>query len=707
MVRVEYSNDSIVTLLLDRSDKTTNMVDEPFLTALEKAMAAAVARERVKGVIITSAKDEFVVGADLTLFEKFKSIEDVRQVVGQMQRVFRAIERAPVPVVAAINGTALGGGYELALACHHRVALDSPKSLIGLPEVQLGLLPGAGGTQRLPRLIGYQKAVPLLTQGTKLKPVEALSQGLVDSLAKTPEELIQLAKTFILYSPKNVQPWDEAKFKLPEGDLLTSKGYQFFAAANAMVLEKTQGNYPAPRAILSSVYEGLQLPIDQALDIEMKYFCELAISPQAKSMIRTLFFHINACNKGAARPSSVPKTQIKKVSVLGAGMMGAGIAHVSARSGMQVTLKDVNFQAVDKGRNHVKALTDKDISRGRLTPEKQLEILARIHPTVDPQDLKGSQLVIEAVIESREIKAQVIKETEENTSQHSVFGSNTSTLPITGLAEHSSRPQNFIGIHFFSPVEKMQLVEIIVAKKTGDYALALAIDYVQALRKTPIVVNDGRGFYTSRVFTKYIEEGVVCLTDGITPALIENAGRQAGMPVGPLAVADEVSIDLIYHILKQTKKDLGDTSVNPELDKVSTHFVEELKRLGRKSGGGFYEYPKEGKKHLWSELTKIFHQRPDKNELDEVKTRLLYAQVLETLRCMEDGVLTSARDADVGSILGWGFPAYTGGTISFIDFVGIEKFYRETQRLQEKYGNRFKVPDLLTQRAKAGKGFYA
>lgn len=707
MIRTEFGSNQIARIIFERTDKPMNVVDDAFLDALEKNFQDTLAKPGLRGIIFTSSKPEFIAGADLSLFAKFKSFEDVHQLVWRMHSIYRAIEKAPVPVVAAINGTALGGGFELCLACHGRIALDLPKLQIGLPEVLLGLMPGAGGTQRLPRLIGFAKAIPLLTQGTKLAPAAAKEQGLVDAIVKDIAELLPAAERWILESGKKAQAWDEPKFKLPAGDVQTPKGYQFFAGANAMATEKTQGNYPAPHAILRAVYEGLLLPFDTALALEAKIFADLALTKEAKHMIRTLFFAANACAKGAGRPEGEPKTQVKKVAVLGAGMMGAGIAHVSAKSGMEVVLKDVKPEAAEAGKKHAENLSAKEVEKGRLTAAKRDAMLALIHPTTDPADVKGSDLVVEAVIEDREIKAKVTRESEAATATNCIFASNTSTLPITGLAERSSRPENFVGIHFFSPVEKMQLVEIIKGEKTSPRALAVAVDYVLALKKTPIVVNDGRGFYTSRVFTKYIEEGVLCLVDGIAPALIENAGKMAGMPVGPLSVADEVSLDLIFHILSQTKRDLGDDSVNADLDQVIRDFVEKKKRLGRKSGGGFYEYPANGKKHLWPELTKIFRAQPDNNDVNEVKTRLLYAQALETIRCMEEGVLTSARDADVGSIFGWGFPAYTGGTISFVDYVGVERFHQEALRLEKTWGPRFRPPTLLTERAKKKLAFHA
>jgi 3-hydroxyacyl-CoA dehydrogenase/enoyl-CoA hydratase/3-hydroxybutyryl-CoA epimerase len=705
MFQIEKDSNGIVTLSISRKDKPMNVVDRLFLDQLIEKWKEVEQTPGLRGVFITSSNPEFVAGADLGVFEKGDR-PAIKSLIDDMHMIYRKIEKSPVPVVAGINGACLGGGYELALSCHYRIALDSPKTQIGLPEVSLGLLPGAGGTQRLPRLIGYQKAIPLITQGQRLNPGQAKENGLVDLVVADRDQMVAQAKDWILKNPQAKQPWDDEKFKLPGGEIQSPKAAQFFAGANAMTREKTMGNYPAPRFILSCIYEGLQLPIERALELEKKYFCELAAHPSARAQIRTLFFGVNACNKGAARPAGIPKKIPKKIGILGAGMMGSGIAYASARAGMDVVLKDVSKEVAEKGKSYSTALLEKELSRGKLTAVVKDETLARIQATDEAKALAGCDLVIEAVIEDRGIKAKVTAETEEVISENSIFGSNTSTLPITGLAEKSKRPGNFIGVHFFSPVEKMQLVEIIMGKQTSDATLAAAIDYVQALKKTPIVVNDGRGFYTSRIFTKYVEEGMLCLHDGISPALIENAGKMAGMAVGPLCVADEVSLDLVYHVLKQTKEDLGPQAVNPHMDEMTNLFVEKLRRLGRKVGHGFYEYPKDGKKFLWPELSKHFARRPDRDDVEEVKKRLLYRQSLETIRCLEEKILRSARDADVGSIFGWGFPAYTGGTLSFVEYVGIEKFLRESQRLFETYGERFRPPALLVEKAKSGASFH-
>jgi 3-hydroxyacyl-CoA dehydrogenase/enoyl-CoA hydratase/3-hydroxybutyryl-CoA epimerase len=642
-------------------------------------------------LIITSAHAEFVAGADLKLLLSVRTKDEVYQLIGQMHRTFRNIEKSPFPVVAAINGTALGGGYEIGLACHHRIAIADPKLQIGLPEVTLGLLPGGGGTQRLPRLIGFQKAMPLLMQGTKLGADAAKASGLVDALVTGKEQLLSAARDWCLNNPSAQQPWDAPKYRNPDGEIQSPKAQQTFAAAVAMLHEKTRGNYPAPRAILSCMYEGLQVPFDQAIEIETKYFTQLVLSREAKMMIRTLFFGINECNKGVARPKDQPKKEVKKLAILGAGMMGSGIAYVSAKAGMEVLLKDRTPEVAQNGKSYSDRILSKDLERGRITESTKQQILSRIQPTTDPDAVQGAHLIIEAVIEDRRIKAQVTHESEKVTGPETIFGSNTSTLPITGLAAESTRPKNFIGIHFFSPVEKMQLVEVILGQQTGPEAIATTLDYIRAIGKTPIVVHDGRGFYTSRVFSSYVEEGVMCLNDGAAPALIENAGVHAGMPVGPLCVADEVSLDLIYHILEQTKKDVGPQAVHPEMDRIMNLFVKKWNRLGRKSGQGFYDYPKEGKKHLWKDLAQHFPVRGEHN-MGDLKQRLLWRQVVETLQCLNEGVLMSARDADVGSVLGWGFPPFTGGTASFIDFVGAEKFLNVADSLVKRFGKRFEIP---------------
>lgn len=705
MINYTTDSDGIAILSFDKSNSSVNVIDTEFLSALEQNISAAIADTTVKGIIVTSAKKDFVLGADLRMIMGVNDPKEVMAITYRLQGVLRKMETGGKPVVAAINGTALGGGYEICLASHYRVAVNDSKIQIGLPEVLLGLLPGAGGTQKLPRMIGIQEALPFLLEGKKIRPEQALKSGLVNQLVDTQEQLIPAAKKWILTVGKSVQPWDEEKFRVPGGEVQSPKILSMLPAAAGLALKKTYGNYPAVTAILNCVYEGLQLPIDRAFNVECRYFTQCVLSPESKNMIRTMFINLTEANKGEARPKSVPPTNIKKVGILGAGMMGAGIAYVAAVSGLNVVLKDVTKDAAEKGKAYSVKLLSEKLSKNQLSKEKYDEQLDRIFTTDNSADLTGCDLVIEAVFENRELKATVTQETEAVLSKDAVFASNTSTLPITGLAKASARPANFIGLHFFSPVDKMQLVEVILGKKTSDYAIAMAIDFVKKIKKTPIVVNDGRGFYTSRVFSTYLFEGMECLAEGVAPALIENAGKMAGMPVGPLALADEVSIELCYKINKQTEADTGKKSDAAAVG-VINKFMDELGRPGKKAKKGFYAYPDEGKKMLWPELTKLYKPLAQQPDVEEIKKRLLYIQALETVKCMEENVVTKPADADIGSILGWGFAPYTGGVISFIDTIGIKNFVAECNVLAKKYGKRFKPTSKLKEMADKGQSFY-
>ena len=699
-----------------------NVLNDESIAAFDEALQNAYANPDVRGLIVTSERPEFVAGADLKMIlrNNARPASEMLQFSLGLQRIFRGIETSGKPAVAAINGTTLGGGLEITLACHHRVALNNPKAQIGFPEVTIGLLPGAGGTQRLPRMIGMEAAAPLLLEGKRLSPKEAHSLGIVQELVETPDDLLAAAFRWIDANPKPLQPWDEINrktgqiqakegFKVPGGAVQSPKGMQLFTAGTAMLMDKTKGNYPAPLAILSCVYEGLQVNLDQGLAIESQHFVKLANGKVAKNMIRTLFFGMNEANKGASRPQNVPPQDVRRVGILGAGMMGAGIAYVSAVAGLEVVLKDVSLEAAEKGKSYSAGLLDKAIQRGKSTREKADATLALIRPTASAADLQGCDLIIEAVFENRDLKAQVTQEAEPMLREGGVFASNTSTLPITGLAKASAKPQHFIGLHFFSPVDKMQLVEIILGQETSDEALALAMDYVKKIRKTPIVVNDRRGFYTSRCFGTYTDEGIRLLSEGVNPVLIENAGKYAGMPVGALAVSDEVALDLVYKISGQAIRD-GVLSEDDPTYQVAKKFVE-LGRLGKKVKAGFYEYPEGAamagsQKRLWPGLADLFPLAQTQPSLDEVKTRLLYRQALETVRCFEEGVIREKRDADVGSILAWGFPPYTGGTLSFVDFVGTQAFVAECDRLADAYGERFRPTEGLRAMARRGEGFY-
>ncbi|MES2519538.1 MAG: 3-hydroxyacyl-CoA dehydrogenase NAD-binding domain-containing protein, partial [Bacteroidota bacterium] len=708
---------NVAILSINVANQPMNVLNSESITALGEALEKAYTDTEVKGIIITSERPEFIAGADLKMIleNNGKAPSELLKLSMGLNNLFRKMETNGKPVVAAMNGTALGGGYEVCLACHYRVALNASKSVIGLPEVTIGLLPGGGGTQRLPRMIGMEMAAPMLLEGKKISPKEALGMGMVDALAETPDEMMEKAFTFISTNPNAIQPWDEVNkktgkiqarenFKVPGGNILTPKGLQLMMGGTAMIMGKSQGNYPAPIEIMSCVYEGLLVNIDRALVIEARHFVKVANSSVAKNLIRTMFFGLNEVNKGVGRPKGIDKTDVKKLGILGAGMMGAGIAYVSAMAGIQVVLKDVSMEAAEKGKAYSKAILDKAISRGKMDSLKAEGILNLITPTDNYAEIEGADLIIEAVFENWELKATVTKDSEPLLASGGVFGSNTSTLPISKLANASAKPANFIGIHFFSPVDKMQLVEIIMGKQTSDYALSLAMDYVKKIRKTPIVVNDSRGFYTSRVFGTYTSEGIELLKDGVNPVVIENIAKQIGMPVGPLAVSDEVALDLAYKISGSAVKD-GLLSENDSTYQVSKKFTE-MGRLGKKAKAGFYEYPEGGKKYLWEGLAEMFPVKAEQISTDDIKTRLLYRQVLETVKCVEEGVIRTNLDADLGSIFAWGFPPYLGGTLSFVDTVGIKTFVSECDRLAATYGERFKPTTKLREMAAAGVGFY-
>ncbi|MGI9246938.1 MAG: 3-hydroxyacyl-CoA dehydrogenase NAD-binding domain-containing protein [Steroidobacteraceae bacterium] len=704
---VAVDADGIALVTMDSPGRSMNVFGPEVEAELAEIVARVSREPAIRGAIVTSGKSSFLAGYDLTEFLRgfgpgLTAQEAYDRCSGGLGQLLRRIETSGKPWVAAINGLALGGGFELCLACHYRVMADDPKVFVGLPEVKVGLLPGGGGTQRMPRLIGIPASLPFLLEGGNIPAKDAKKLGLVNEIVPA-AELIATAKRWLLTSPNAVQPWDQKGFKVPGcAGFASPVVAQTFVGATALVAKKTLHNYPAPAAILSCVFEGTVLPIDKGLDVEAKYFAQLVTSPVSRNLNRTMFVNKGHADKLSVRPEGVPKSQVKKLGVLGAGMMGAGVAYVSALAGIEVVLIDSSVELAEKGKAYSSKLLAKDVEKGRRTQEQAEAVLARIRPTVDYAALAGADLVIEAVFEKREIKADVTAKTEAVIGKDAVFASNTSTLPITGLAKASKRPKNFIGIHFFSPVEKMPLVEIIVGKQTSDETIARALDYVGQLKKTPIVVNDSRGFYTSRCFGTYTNEGETMLAEGVDPALIESAGRLAGMPVGPLAVSDEVSIELQYKVMSQSREDLGDKYREPTCWPVVKHFVEDLKRLGRKSGGGFYDYPADGRKTLWSGLRGQYPPLAQQPSVEELKTRLLYIQALETARCHEEGVLRSVHEADLGSILGWGFPAWTGGTLSFIDTVGPAKFVAECKRLQKRYGERFKPTRGLLARAQTG-----
>lgn len=718
-IKFDLDADGIALLTIDVPNQTMNVMTPQFLADLAALVEKVATDAAIKGAVITSGKASgFMAGADLKGIgslagasgdaSKSKAARMYENQVG-LNLMFRRLETCGKPFAVAINGLALGGGLEVCLACHYRVALDNPKITFGLPEVLVGLLPGAGGTQRLPRIIGVMPSMPYLLQGKNMSPQEAKGFGVVQDLAATQDEAIAKCKAWVLANPKAVQPWDVKGFKFPGGVGQFNPAFvQTFVGATAMVQKETLGLMNAPKAILSAVYEGAQLPMDKAVRLESKYFTKLFLDPQSRNMVRSLFVNKQAAEKGARRPAGLEKAPTKKLAMLGAGLMGAGIAMVSAKAGIQVILLDRDMAAAEKGKQYTADRLAKEVARGKSTQAKADEILARITPTANYDDLKGCDLIIEAVFEDRALKAEITKKAEAVVGAETIYGSNTSTLPITGLAEAWSKQDNFIGIHFFSPVEKMPLVEIIMGKKTGDAALAKALDYVSQIRKTPIVVNDSRGFYTSRCFGTYVMEGYSMVGEGVTPALIDNCGRQVGMPVGPMAVGDEVAIDLSYKVKLQTQKDLGDAYKPGPSDKVVDRMYE-LGRYGRKTAKGFYVYPEDGsKKYIWPDLEKEFGRLPaDKQpSADEVKTRLLYRQLVECARCFEEGVLVTPEDGDLGAIFGWGFAPHSGGPFSHMDTVGIANVVATLDRLAQQYGERFAPPKLLRDMAAKGETFY-
>jgi 3-hydroxyacyl-CoA dehydrogenase/enoyl-CoA hydratase/3-hydroxybutyryl-CoA epimerase len=719
--KLDTDSDGIALVTWDMPGKSMNVFDESVMAELDAIIDQTAADATVKGVVITSAKEFFCAGADINMLEAIArryaemvraqgedaAIAQLFNESRKLSQLFRKLETNGKPWVAAINGTALGGGLELCLSCHHRVASENAKTRLGLPEVKIGIFPGAGGTQRVPRMMPPADALQFLLKGEQLRLDRAKAIKLIDAVVP-PAELIKTAKDWIKAGGKGVAPWDVQGFKLPGGLVYSKAGMMTFPAANAIYRRETYDNYPGARAIMQCVYEGLQLPIDLGLRVESRYFASVLRSPEAAAMLRSIFVSMQELNKGARRPEDVPPTQIGTVGIIGAGFMGAGIAYVSALAGLQVILIDRDQEAADKGKAHIhKTMTDQ-INKGRAKVAERDALLARIKTSGDYAALAPCDLVVEAVFEDRKVKAEAIAKAQAVLSDKAIFASNTSTLPISSLAEEFKDPSRFIGIHFFSPVERMLLVEVIVGKKTGDTALATALDYVRIIRKTPIVVNDSRGFYANRCVLNYVREGHLMLTEGVPPAMIENVGRMAGMPVGPLSLNDEVALDLGWKILKATEADLGPEAVDPKQKALLAEMVENQSRFGRKNGKGFYDYPANGPKRLWPGLADLQPTKldPDKIDIGEMKIRLLAVQSLEAARCIEEGVVTDVREADVGSILGWGFAPFTGGTISYIDMLGARRFLALCQDLEKKYGPRFAPPKLLLDMAAKDETFY-
>jgi 3-hydroxyacyl-CoA dehydrogenase/enoyl-CoA hydratase/3-hydroxybutyryl-CoA epimerase len=718
---MDLEGDGVLALVWDMPGRSLNVLTAECIAELSAILDRVIADEAVTGVVLSSGKAGFSGGADLSMIEGIARIYAQAKASGgeaaaakavfeesrKLSQLYRRIETSGKPWAVAIHGICLGGALELALACHYRVVSNAPSTRVGLPEVKVGLFPGAGGTQRVARIMPPQDALQMLMKGEQIRPDRARAMRLVDEVAPR-EEIVARAKAWLAGSPKAVKPWDEKGFKLPGGPVWSKAGFMTFPAANAIYRRETQGNYPAIGAMLQAVFDGLQLPMDLALTVESRLFAKVLMSPEAAAMIRTLFVSMQELNKGARRPKSAPASRLKTIGVVGAGFMGAGIAYVTAQAGLDVVLLDRSLEEAEKGKAHAQKLISGQVVKGRATGAGRDALLARIIPTADYAALSGCDLVIEAVFEDPAVKAGIITRVEAVLAPNAVFASNTSTLPITGLAKASSRPERFVGLHFFSPVEKMMLTEVIVGERTGDEALAVALDYVRAIRKTPIVVRDSRGFYANRCVIAYMLEGHLMLSEGVPPAMIENLARAAGMPVGPLALNDEIALDLALKTLKATKAQAGADAVNPLQEKLLTALVESEGRLGRKNGKGFYDYPEDGKKRLWPGLGDLVGQRLDPETLDhvEIRDRLIVAQALEASRTVEEGVITDVREADVGAILGFGFAPFTGGPLSLIDGMGAAAFVAKARALESKYGARFAPNALLIDLAQSGEGFY-
>ncbi|WP_151807209.1 3-hydroxyacyl-CoA dehydrogenase NAD-binding domain-containing protein [Acinetobacter bereziniae] len=705
-IQYEKNADGIVILTMDSPNQSANTMNADFRVALENVVSKLKSETDLKGVIYRSAKKTFFAGGDLDeLIEATpEHATEFFNMTAKLKDDLRAIDTLGVPVVAAINGTALGGGWEIALSCHYRIALNDPKIKLGLPEVTLGLLPGGGGVVRMVRLLGLQNAFPFLMEGKQFGVDKAKSLGLVNELAENEQDMLDKAIAWIKTNPKSQQPYDVKGYKIPGGDPKTPAVAQILAIAPAMLRDKTKGCYPAPEAIMAAAVEGAQVDVDTAFRIENRYFTYLATGQVAKNMIGTFWHGLNAIKAGASRPKDIAKWQATKVGVLGAGMMGAGIAYSTAIKGIQVVLKDVSVENAEKGKAYSQKLLDKRVSQGRMTAEKRDQVLSLITATASAEDLKGCDLIIEAVFENQDLKAKVTQEAEQFLVDGGVMASNTSTLPITGLAKASKDDTHFIGLHFFSPVDKMQLVEIIKGKNTSAETLAKAYDYVQQIGKTPIVVNDSRGFFTSRVFGTFVQEGLRLLHEGVHPARIEMAALKAGMPVGPLAIQDEVALTLSEHVAKETRKALQAEGKDLPLsgaDDVIETMIHTFERKGKAAGAGFYEYPEGGKKHLWEGLS---HWKKDVVISEqEMIDRFLFVQALDTLRCYEENVLESVIDANIGSIFGIGFAPWTGGAIQFLNQYGLEKALARANALEAKYGERFKAPQKLIDQIPVGK----
>ncbi len=725
-IRWEQGDDAIVVLTLDDPTQSANTMNTAYIASMAATVERLEAeRESIAGVVVTSAKKTFFAGGDLNDL-KTVTRENAAEFAAGIRLVktqLRRLETLGKPVVAAINGAALGGGLEICLATHHRVIVDDPKAKLGFPEVKLGLLPGAGGVVRTVRMFGIVNAMMgLLLQGQELRPAKALEMGLVDEVVATREELLPAAKAWIAAQDAGepvVQPWDVKGYKIPGGAPSNPKLAQNLPAFPANLRKQLKGaNYPAPHHIMAAAVEGAQVDFDTAIEIEGRYFTDLATGQVSKNMIQAFFFDLQRVNGDRGRSEDVERFVSKKAVVLGAGMMGAAIAYVCAKAGIEVVLKDVSIEAAEKGRAYSAGLLEKAVARGRSTQEQADELLARITATDDPAAAAGADIVIEAVFEDPAVKAQVFAEIEPHLAPDALLGSNTSTLPITELAEGVSRPADFIGLHFFSPVDKMPLLEIIKGEKTSEETLYRALDVARQIRKTPIVVNDSRGFFTSRVIGTFINEGVGMLLEGVPAASIEQASGQAGYPAPVLQLSDELNLNLARKIRDATKAAIeaeGGTFVERPSFAVVDRLLEQG-RGGKLAGAGFYDYedgtPQGGtgkRSGLWKGLKELFPETDDPASisLKDLEERMLFIESLETVKCLDEGVIETVADANIGSIFGIGFPGWTGGVIQYINGYegGVAGFVARARELAASYGERFEPPASLVEQAESGESY--
>jgi 3-hydroxyacyl-CoA dehydrogenase/enoyl-CoA hydratase/3-hydroxybutyryl-CoA epimerase len=692
---------AVVTMDMDGS---VNAMNAQYRKAMSETVDKLYSEVSLRGVVFTSAKTTFFAGGDLKEMLSVRAGEEEQQ-FQQIQLIkhdLRRLEQMKVPVVAAINGAALGGGFEICLACNHRIMLNHPKVVIGFPEVTLGLLPGAGGVVRSVHMLGMEKSLPHLLEGLSLGPKAAIEAGFVDTLVDDADGLIEAAKTWIKsHFDDWQQPWDKKHHTIPGGDIWHPKIINMLAMAPAALFKKTRGLLPAPERILSLVGDTLAVDFDTALRIEARALAYLITTPQAKNIITSMFIQMNAIRRDASRPKNIGPNVVQKLGILGAGMMGQGIAYAAAIAGIDVVLKDVTKGAAEKGKQYTQKMLDKGISKGQLTAQQKDDILQKIKPSESYQDLIGCDLIIEAVFEDLALKTKVIAQAQEVVGEKVIFATNTSTLPITQIANSILLPERFIGIHFFSPVDKMPLIEIICGERSSEQTLAIAFDFVKQIKKTPIVVNDSLGFFTSRVFGTFMDEGARLLMDGLDPVLIESLAKQVGMPVGPLAVQDEVSQELSKKAAATHREmgvfcSLGDNSANV---KVSERLIKEYSRGGRYHGGGYYDYAEDGSKAIWPELYSLYHKPEVEISYQDIKDRILFRQVIESLKCLQEGVLRSVADGNIGSLLGIGAPKWTGGFIQFVNTYGLDNFIKRCDELVSLYGERFVAPKIVVEKA--------